>query len=157
MKNRIFLLAFLLMSLPALVYGQKTDARLTAALEPLELKYTNENGTITFKQPIGKRTQVMYIENETDIFDKFEVRQVYSIVHESDKPLDQARLQQLLMANAKKKIGAFEIVQKEGSYFVVFAAKVSPTLDATDLKSVIDMVATVADAMEESLFATEEW
>jgi hypothetical protein len=156
-KNTMLLLLGIFAFLPLGIFAQKVDERLLNALTPLNIKYQTEGSTIFFKQPIGKRTQVVYIDNNTDIFDKFEVRQVYSTVHESSKPLDQTRLQKLLIANGKKKIGAFEMVEKEGAYFVIFTAKVSPTLDATDLKSVIDMVATVADSTEESMFYTDEW
>ncbi len=139
------------------VFSQKIDERLQAPLAALNLKYMFESNTVSFKQPVGKRSQVVYIDSDTDFFDKFEVRQVYSTIHESTKPLDQNRLQQLLVASSKKKIGAFEIIEKDGSFFVIFTAKVSPMLDAADLKSVIDMVATVADSIEERMFMTDEW
>jgi len=139
------------------LYAQKNDERLSIPFAQLEIKHKIDANTISFKQPVGKRTQVVYIDNETDIFDKFEVRQIYSTIHESTKPLDLKRLQTLLLANGKKKIGAFEMVEKEGVYFILFTAKVPAILDATNLKSVIDMVATVADGMEDNMFMTDEW
>ena len=141
---------------PCLLSAQ-IDSRLLTPLTQLDIKYKPNGNTIYFKQPIGNRTQVIYIDSSTDIFDKFEVRQVYSIIHETTKDIDSYRMKELLLANSKKKIGAFEMMQKDGSNFIIFTAKVSPTLDATDLKSVIDMVATAADAMEEKIFMTDEW
>lgn len=154
--SNLFFLCFLIL-VPFMSFAQVIDERLKKSLDPLELKYKLEDGAIMFKQPVGKRTQVVYIDNSTDIFDKFEVRQVYSTVHESEKPIAQDILLKLLIANSKKKIGAFEIIEREGSYFVVFTAKIPPDLDATNLKSIIDIVAISADNAEANYFKTEQW
>ncbi len=157
MKKNSLLLACLLALLPALGFAQKIDERLLNALNSLSMKYSLEQETVVFKQPVGKRTQVVYIDSKTDIFDKFEVRQVYSTIHESETPISQAILQKLLIANGKKKIGAFELLVREGVYFVVFTAKIPPDLDAVNLKAVIDIVATSADNAEDTLFFADQW
>ena len=157
MKITNLLSLCMLAVLPNVVFAQNIEERLKKALDPLELKYKLEDGAVMFKQPVGKRTQVVYIDNTTDIFDKFEVRQVYSTVHESEKPIAQDILQKLLIANSKKKIGAFEIIEREGAYFVIFTAKIPPDLEAVNLKAIIDIVAISADNAEATFFKTERW
>ena len=63
----------------------------------------------------------------------------------------------MLIDNGQKKLGAWELIIEDNTYFMVFTAKVGATLDDSDLKSAIDIVATSADAMEQLLFNTDEW
>jgi hypothetical protein len=138
--------------------AQSVDSRITEKLNQLNFKYeVKEDGTFQFTVPVSQRTQMIYIHSVTNLYDKMEIREVYSVVHQSKTPLDLARTQKLLMDNGQKKIGAWEVVLDGDTYFVIFTAKISATSDASDLKSVIDIVATAADSMEKEMFTIDEW
>ncbi|TAE47873.1 MAG: hypothetical protein EAY69_05865 [Cytophagales bacterium] len=152
-------LLFFLMTTSSFALAQKTDNRVADNLKALSFKYEiqSEDGTFKFTVPIGKRTQTVFIESTISSYDKLEMREIYSIVHQSPHIPDQSRLVKLLMDNAQKKIGAWEIVYEGSEYFIIFTAKVPANADASDMKSAIDIVAASSDGMEQQLFATDEW
>ncbi|TAE72718.1 MAG: hypothetical protein EAZ85_09015 [Bacteroidetes bacterium] len=141
------------------LFAQKADNRVAENLKNLSFKYElqPEDATFKFTVPIGKRTQTIFIESSTSTYDKLEMREVYSIVHQSRNIPDQSRLVKLLMDNAQKKIGAWEIVYEGSEYFIIFTAKIPANADASDMKSAIDIVSASSDGMEQQLFATDEW
>lgn len=157
MRN-IFLPSLVCLLSVSWAVAQSVDSRITEKLNQLNFKYeVKEDGTFQFTVPVSQRTQMIYIHSVTNLYDKMEIREVYSVVHQSKTPLDLARTQKLLMDNGQKKIGAWEVVLDGDTYFVIFTAKISATSDASDLKSVIDIVATAADSMEKEMFTIDEW
>ncbi len=156
MKLYIFFLLFIL-TVP--LFAQKFDNRVSENLKTLAFKYElqPEDATFKFTVPIGKRTQTIFVESSTSTYDKLEMREIYSIIHQSKNIPDQSRLVKLLMDNAQKKIGAWEIVYEGSEYFIIFTAKIPANADASDMKSAIDIVAASSDGMENQLFTTDEW
>jgi hypothetical protein len=156
MQRNILVIYLLLVSMG--VYAQTPDRRVTERLNQLNFKYdVKEDGTFQFTIPVGSRSQIIYIHSVTNLYDKIELREVYSVVHQSKIAPDAARLQRLLIDNSQKKLGAWELVLDGGTYFVIFTAKISADMDASDMKSVIDIVATSSDSMEKELFTVDEW
>jgi hypothetical protein len=155
-KNIVFL--FLSLFLIQISYAQKPDNRVVEVLKSLNFKYSvQEDDSFKFTVPINKRTQTIFISSETTTYDKLEMREVYSIIHESNQIPDQSKLIKLLIDNGQKKIGAWEIVYEGSAYFIIYTVKINANADASDLKSAIDIVATASDLMEQQLFVTDAW
>lgn len=161
MLRKYFLLILLLSILSSFVdttNAQNPDVRITNNLNKLNFKYDlKEDGTFQFTMPVGKRTQMILIHSNTSIYDNLELREIYSVIYQSNQRPDEVQMSKLLIDNGQKKLGAWELIFEENIYFVVFTAKIPGDLDDDDLKSVIDIVATSADAMEQILFTTDEW
>ena len=138
--------------------NQLADKRVSENLNKLNFKYdVKEDGTFQFTVPVGNRSQMIFIHSNTSSYDNLEIREVYSVIYQSASKPEDFVLTKLLIDNGQKKLGAWELIFDNNLYFLVFTAKVSPTLDAANLKSVIDIVATSSDSLEQILFTTDEW
>jgi hypothetical protein len=155
---RLLLLAFCCLGIFTRLTAQNRDARIAKNLTELNFKYdVKDDGTFQFTVPVGNRTQMIFIHSTTNIYDKLEIREIYSVIYQSAQKPDEVKLTSFLIDNGQKKLGAWELIFDDNTYFMVFTAKVSGELNAADLKSVVDIVATSADAMELTLFTTDEW
>lgn len=134
------------------------DTRITSNLNKLNFKYdVKDDGTFQFTMPVGNRTQMVFIHSKTSSYGQLEIREVYSVIYQSSKKPDEIKLNRLLIDNGQKKLGAWELIFEDNTYFIVFTAKIPAQLNDSDLKSTIDIVATSSDAMEQTLFNTDEW
>ena len=155
---RIIMITSILLIQWSGIWAQKPDSRITENLKELNFKFNvKEDGTFEAKIPISNRTQIVFIHSNTSTYDKLEMREIYSVISQSNQYPNEATLLKLLQDNGQKKLGAWELIKEQNNYFIVFTAKISATLDAADLKSVIDIVATAADAMEQQLYMIDEW
>jgi hypothetical protein len=141
------------------VFAQNIDQRIIDNLNQLNFKYQTKtpDGTFQFTVPLGNRTQMLFIHSNTSTYDKLEIREIYSVIYQSPNKPNMDNLTTLLLDNAQKKLGAWELVYENKNYFIVFTAKILATADSADLKSAIDIVASSADAMEQQLFVSDEW
>ncbi len=134
------------------------DVRVTENLNRLNFQYDiKEDGTFEFLVPLGDRTQMIFIHSNTSTYEPLEIRDIYSVIYQSPQAPGQLVLSQLLIDNGQKKLGAWELIFNNNTYYIVFTAKVSANMNDGELKSVIDIVATSADAMEQTLFKSDEW
>lgn len=139
-------------------FAQKPDTRVAETLKELNFKYiVKSDGTYETKIPLNSRTQLVYIHSNTSTYDKLELREIYSVIYQSAQKPDESKLLRLLLDNSQKKLGAWELIYENKIFFIVFTAKVAATLDASDTKSVIDIVSNASDSMEQQLFMTDEW
>ncbi|NJO03689.1 MAG: hypothetical protein HC880_20240 [Bacteroidia bacterium] len=143
----------------SLNYAQSNvDSGITASLNQLNFKYDiKEDGTFQFTIPVGSRSQMIFIHSTTSSYDKMNIREIYSVIYQSPQMPDEVVLRKLLVDNAQKKLGAWEVIFEDNTSFIVFTAKVPANLDASDLKSTVEIVATSADTMEQILYNTDEW
>ncbi len=156
-SNLFYFLFFVLLS-PQLHAQSLVDSRITQNLNNLNFKYdVKDDGTFQFTIPVGKRSQLIFIHSKTSTYDKLEIREIYSVIYQSTIRPNENMLAQLLTDNGQKKLGAWELIYDGNTYFIVFTVKVAANLDESDTKSVIDIVASSADAMELQLFNSDEW
>jgi hypothetical protein len=150
---------FIFLGFAPIGFAQKPDQRIVDNLKELNFKYKikPDDGTFQFTVPVNTRTQMIFVHSNTSIYDKLEIREVYSVIYQSPNKPDADKLATLLLDNSQKKLGAWELVYEDRNYFLVFTAKIPAITDSTDLKSTIDIVASSADLMEQQLFLSDEW
>lgn len=152
------LFLFFCLIAPNLSSQSLVDSRITQNLNNLNFKYdVKDDGTFQFTIPVGNRSQLIFIHSKTSTYDKLEIREIYSVIYQSTIRPNENILAQLLTDNSQKKLGAWELIFDGNTYFIVFTAKVAANLDESDTKSVIDIVASSADAMELQFFNSDEW
>ncbi len=162
MRNRptLFFLLFLSgLIIPQISTAQSVkDERVASNLSKLNFKYdVKDDGTFLFTVPVGSRTQMVFVHSATSQYDQMEIREVFSVIYQSNQRPTDIQLAKLLTDNSQKKLGAWEMIIEGGQAFLVFTAKVPADQNDADLRSTIDIVATSSDAMEQLLFSTDEW
>ncbi len=158
--QKIIFTFFVLVSLGMqLLFAQTPrDARVVENLTKLGFKYdVKDDGSFLFTIPVGSRTQMVFINSSTSQFNQMEIREVYSVIYQSNQKPNEAQLSQLLLDNSQKKLGAWEMISDNNQFFLVFTAKVIASQNEADLRSTIDIVANAADAMEQLLFSADTW
>lgn len=155
-NSAVLLVAVLLMAFAT--QGQVIDDRVQKNLNTLDFKYDiKDDGTFQFTIPVAMRTQMAFVHSSTSKYDQMEIREIYSVIYQGAQRPNEATLGTLLIDNSQKKLGAWELIYENNTYYIVFTAKVAADLDASDLKSCIDIVVTSADTMEQKLFGTDNW
>jgi hypothetical protein len=137
----------------------KGDADLSAQLDRLGLKYTitkSGNYSITYDLDNG-RSQVAYIMSATENVDATEVRELWSRAGTFDSVPTADQMQNLLEESGSKKIGFWALEETDsGGYTVYFSVKVPTYLRDSDLSSLLEYTASIADQKEEELFNTDD-
>jgi len=78
------------------------DPRVATALKSLGYEYSltaDQDYKLIFEVSNDKRTQVVIVNSNTEIFDKAEIREIWSPALTVDDPIDAALAQRLLKAN----------------------------------------------------------
>ncbi len=132
--------------------GQKQgDPRVKTTLELMKSHYQLDNDgdykvTVEFEDG---RSQVAYICSETEFFDNFELREIWSISYISEGFLDIDTANYLLLENDKLQLGSWRLMElKNNSFAVVFAIQVAADSDINSFNSALYTVLKVADDME---------
>ena len=154
LKKSIVLVS-LAMALPLMGAGllgdkKKVDKRVEKALDRLGFKYTlTSESSFKLIFDVGEgRSQTVFVDSTTSEYRELEVREVWSPAYKSSsKNIPEKIANKLLEDTSRKKIGAWS---KEGSY-AVFVSKISADADDESLKSMIKLVLSAADTMEEEL------
>ena len=137
-----------------MIGAKQGDSRVQALLEQLELKYdidTDGDFRVGFELEDG-RTQLAFIRSETTQFGKFDIREVFSVAHISDGPLDAELANALLIYNAHVKLGSWRVErQKDNKCVVAFAVQIAANTDATSLYTAVRLVIDTADNVERKL------
>ena len=129
------------------------DARLAKALKAAGYKYEEiEQGVLKLFFELGDgRSQQVFIASKTQKTNAFETRKIWATAMKSEDPPDQKAANKLLMDTDKGAFGAWELVKWEDGYRVLFVASVPADLSPDNLKTVIRIVFSKADAMEKDL------
>jgi len=137
----------------------KADPRLRKALDESQLKYaeTPEGDFKLLFNLEDDRTQLVFVESNTETMGIIEVREVWSIGWKGNEAPSAEVANKLLLDNHRKKIGAWELVKADDTYYAVFNVKVSADCGAEALKSIIVGVAQTADEMEKELLESDEY
>jgi hypothetical protein len=145
------------------------DPRVKAALDRIGYKYelskendykltpiqTEQIGTAADGKPIW-RTQLVYVNSNTERYGSLEIREVLAPAFLSTGPLSATVANRLLRENNTVKLGSWRLVQinsgpNAGSYLAMFAAQINADSDAESLRLTIKSVILIADRMEKEL------
>lgn len=165
MNTRLLLSALfsLLLAVPAVAQiGAATkstsgaDPRIRKALDQLGYKYTvdpDDDYKLTLEVGDAGRTQLLFINSETNSFGNIEVREIWSYCYYSEEEPSRSLCMKLLRDNNSKKFGAWEVAYSANSqkYAAAFNVKVAPDIDNAALKTAIQMAIEAADEMEQQI------
>ncbi len=128
-------------------------------LDRLGLHYTKTkagNYSITYDLD-GGRSQTVYIMGTTEKVDNTEIRELWSRAGTFDSVPTAEAMQNLLEESGTKKIGFWSIEETDkGGYTVYFSVKVPAYLQDSDLASLLEYTANIADQKEEELFNNDD-
>jgi hypothetical protein len=181
-KKKLLILAcslLLAQSLAAQVHtgAQKTlaDVRVKAALDQIGYKYeltsdndyklvpiqTEQAGTKPDGTP-NWRSQLVYVNSNTEKYGSLEIREVLSPAFLSNGPISAEIANKLLKENNSVKLGAWRIVvinsgPNTGKYLLMFAAQISANSDAESLRLAIKSVILIADRMEKEITGADDY
>lgn len=157
MSSRFFLPALLALGLASAVHASP-DQRVRSALREAGLKYDmDEDGDFKLEFDVGGgRTQLVWINNATNQWNNMEIREVFAYGYRGEDPLGKPAMLQLLQENARKKAGAWEIIQSGDTWIASFNIKVSADCDADCLETVVKGAASTADEMEQNLMEGDD-
>ena len=137
-----------------MIGAKQGDSRVQALLEELELKYDIDSDgdfRVGFELDNG-RTQLAFIRSETTQFGKFDIREIFSVAHISEGPLDRQLANALLIYNAHVKLGSWRVSrQQDDRCIVVFAVQIAANTDAASLYTALRLVIDTADDIERKL------
>jgi hypothetical protein len=98
-----------------MIGAKQGDSRVQALLNELELEYDIDSDgdfRVGFQLEDG-RTQLAFIRSETTQFGKFDIREIFSVAHISDGPLDADLANALLIYNAHVKLGSWRVDRQD--------------------------------------------
>ena len=137
------------------MFGRKQgDPRVKRILDSLELPYSvDEDGDFEIGIEFENgRSQLAYINSNTEYIDDFEVREIWSVSFVSEGFLDVDTANTLLLKNYETKIGAWRLIPAgDNTYLVAFCVHIAADCDPNALINALQIVWAVADNMEESL------
>jgi len=151
------------------------DPRVKAALDEIGYKYemTAENDyklvPIQTEQvgndAQGKpkwRSQLVYVNSNTEKYGKLEIREVLSPAFLSNGPLSATLANRLLRENNSVKFGSWRLVAinsgpNAGKYLAMFASQISANSDTESLRLTIKSVILIADRMEKEITGADDY
>lgn len=168
MKKFTFLIALLIFSQFAFSQlgsddNKEKDQRVIKLLKALDfwdITSMSTAGNFKFTLNLGdseNRSQMIFISNSTNFYDKLEIREVYSFIYFSKEMPAKKTLIKLLEDNYLKKFGSWQLDTSDDEYAILFSAKISANCNAETLYSAIKMVIKTADSMEKELFGTDDY
>ncbi len=154
---------------------QPPDARVKAALDTIGYKYeltedndyklipiqTEQTGTKPDGTPLW-RSQLVYVNSNTEKYGGLEIREVLSPAFLSNGPLPSDIANRLLRENNSVKLGAWRLVvintgSNAGKYLAMFAAQIAADSDSESLRLTIKSVILIADRMEKELTGKDDY
>jgi hypothetical protein len=140
--------------------GGKTsgDPRVTRMLDSLEYKYDLTKSldfSLTFKLSDG-RSQVVFVNSNTEHHGDFEIREIWSTCYRSTKRLSPVQFRKLLSDSGSKKLGAYSLISSDEVELAIFSVKAVADVNADDMQSLIQLAITAADEMEMELTVTDD-
>lgn len=113
----------------------------------------NGNYRVVFNVGETKRTQLFYISGGTQSYDCLVIREFFAPAAKVSASVNGARALELMAESHTKKMGSWEI---HGDT-LMFTAKVSDAIDGEDLRSLMNMIVTVADEAELKLTGADAY
>jgi hypothetical protein len=97
------------------------------------------------------RSQVAFVNSRTERFGTLEIREIWSIAHVCEGPLDPELADRLLERNRQVKFGAWGVERRGDRRHVVFTVHLSANADADALTQTLQLVLSLADQLEREL------
>ena len=134
------------------------DPRVRRALQQTDLKYdVDKDGDYKLHFTTeDNRTQLVFIESKTEQWGNMEIRVVRAAAYIGKVKLTRTKLESLLRDTARRKSGAWELVEAGDTQMAQFTVKMSADCDPDGLKTVVWGVARTADAMEKELTNSDD-
>jgi hypothetical protein len=151
------------------------DARVKAALDEIGYKFeldtnndyklmpiqTEQDGTTADGKPKW-RSQLVYVNSNTEKYGTLEIREVLAPAFLSNGPLSAAVANRLLRENNSVKLGSWRLVvinsgENAGKYLAMYAAQIAADSDAESLRLTIKSVILIADRMEKELTGMDDY
>ncbi len=182
MKQKLLVLASLLLFTPVVsaqlgnpAKKPAADPRVKAALDEIGYKFemnadndykllpieTEQAGTSADGKPIW-RSQLVYVNSNTEKYGSLEIREVLAPAFLSDGPLSAVVANRLLRENNTVKLGSWRLVAinsgpNAGKYLLMYAAQIGANSDAESLRLTIKSVILIADRMEKELTNKDDY
>ncbi len=137
----------------------KGDPRVARQLDRLGLKYKlTDSGNYSLTYDLkGGRSQTVYIMGTTEKYNDTEIRELWSRAGTYDTLPPADVMQTLLEESGTEKIGFWSIEKSDGGgYIVYFSVKVPVYVRDSDLSSLLELTADVADQKEQELFNSDD-
>ena len=134
--------------------GLQYDPRIAEALDQINCQYEidQDNGDFSIGVILNNnRTHDVLIQSKTELFMGVEMRKIFAPALYISGPFDANTSNLLLRENSKILFGNWLVDVSDGLHFAVFSVTVAASLGAKALGDMIDLVACVADSMEERL------
>jgi hypothetical protein len=137
------------------------DQRVKTQLDKLGINYSiTEHGDfkVIFEMD-NDRTQMVFIESNTNKYEGMEIREVKSIAAIKNRKSEytQPLLLSLLELNQTYKLGAWQIHGGEEPYILQFAIRLSANATQTVLDDSIRLAAYIADEMEKEITNQDDY
>lgn len=113
----------------------------------------NGNYRLVFNVGETRRTQLFYISGGTQSYECLVIREFFAPAAKVSASVNGARALELMAESHTKKMGSWEI---HGDT-LMFTAKVSDAIDGEDLRSLMNMIVTVADEAELKLTGADAY
>jgi len=134
--------------------GMRGDPRVKKMLDALELRYSVDNDG-DFKVMVefeDGRSQVAFIDSQTQLLGDFEIREVWSVAYVSEGYLDIDTANTLLMKNYELKIGSWRLIPGgDNTYLATFCIQIAADCDPNSFWRTLAIVLQTADEMEAKL------
>jgi len=137
---------------------QKGDPRIRAILEEEDIQYEIDSDN-DFKIVIGlenDRSQVVFVNSNTETFAGVEIREIWSIGLKQNEPLSADMANELLRRNNQYKVGSWSVVQGDDEVLAVFTIVVSADADNSEILQIIFAVAEHADQIESEFLKNDD-
>lgn len=172
MKSHVLTIIFIfLLAMAAAAQTAKPapDPRVKSALDSIGYKYTLNDSNDYKLTPIQTeqvgtvwRSQLVYVNSNTEKYGSLEIREVLSPVFLTDDPLQADIANRLLIDNNRVKLGAFRTVLinsgvNKGKCLVMFAAQIPANADAESLRLTIKSVILIADRTEKDITGKDDY
>ncbi|TVQ48679.1 MAG: hypothetical protein EA365_01205 [Gloeocapsa sp. DLM2.Bin57] len=138
-----------------MIYGAKRgDYRVERLLKVLQLSYSvDKDGdfkvTVEFE---NGRSQVAFIDSDTQMLDNFEIREIWSVAYISEGYLDIDTANTLLLYNYQLKMGSWRLIPADNNiFFVAYCIQIAADCDPDSFYQALMSVLEVTDEMEEQL------
>lgn len=139
-------------------YKFELDANNDYKLVPIQ---TEQDGTTADGKP-KFRSQLVYVNSNTEKYGTLEIREVLAPAFLSNGPLSAAVANRLLRENNSVKLGSWRLVvinsgANAGKYLAMYAAQIAADSDAESLRLTIKSVILIADRMEKELTGSDDY
>ena len=104
---------------------------------------------------------MVIVNSRTEKYGGMELREIWSVASRSDNPVSASRMAELLSDNARKKVGAWQIIlpredRPSDRHLVVFQIVLPADADGDELRSAIIACAEEADRLENDWVGTDD-